>query len=73
MKIHAMKQEPVRPGWYVVEWGEFLCSPALVYYDEKGWQRQPGVESFFGTHEADLWWDEFEPSDFKRFLLRVLA
>lgn len=73
MKIHAMKEEPVRPGWYVVEWGEFLSSPALIYYDERGWQRQPGVESFFGTHEDDVWWDEFEPSDFKRFLLRVLA
>jgi hypothetical protein len=73
MKINANKQEPVSPGWYVVEYGEFLAGPALVYYDERGWQRQPGVESFFGTHESDVWWDEFEDQEYKKFLLRVLA
>lgn len=72
MKINASRQEPIKPGWYVCEWGEFASSPTLVYYDERGWQRQPGVESFFGTHESDVWWDEFEPSDFTKFLLRVL-
>jgi hypothetical protein len=72
MKIRAMREEPIKPGWYIVEWGEFPASPALIYYDEHGWQRQPGCESFFGTHESDVWWDESEPSDFTKFLLKVL-
>ena len=58
MKVSATKEEPIKPGWYVVE---------------RGWQRSPGNESFFGTHEGDVWWDEFEPSDFTKFLLRVMA
>jgi hypothetical protein len=56
----------------VCEWGEFAASPTFIYYDERGWQRQPGCESFFGTHEDDVWWDEQEPSDFTKFLLKVM-
>lgn len=63
----------MKPGWYVVEYGEFNAGPALLYYDERGWQLQPGVESFFGVHVRDLWWDEFQDCDYKKFLLRVMA
>ena len=73
MKINANKQEPIKPGWYVVEWSEFPSSPALAYYDERGWQRQPGIESFFGSRDGDVWWDEFENNDYKKFLLRVMV
>lgn len=68
----AMKQEPINPGWYVVEWGEFPASPTLIYYDERGWQVSPGNDSFFGSHENDVWWDDFDHKDYLQFLLRVL-
>lgn len=73
MKINATKQEPVKPGWYVVEYGEFNAGPALLYYDERGWQLSPGMESFFGIHAQDVWWEEFDNKDYQKFLLRVLA
>jgi hypothetical protein len=73
MKINANKQEPIKPGWYVVEYGEFNAGPAMIYYNERGWQLSPGIESFFGSHVADVWWDKFEDSDYKQFLLRILA
>ena len=72
MKIDA-KTEPTRPGWYVVEYSEFPASPALMYYDERGWQRQPGVDSFFGSRAGDVWWDSEGSEDYTKFMLRVLA
>ena len=73
MKIDAKKTEPIKPGWYVVEYSEFPASPALMYYDERGWQRQPGVVSFFGARDGDVWWNEAEDSDYKKFLLKAIV
>ena len=73
MKINATKIEPTKPGWYVVEYSEFPAAPALMYYDQRGWQRQPGVESFFGAREGDVWWDSEGAEDYTRFMLRVLV
>jgi hypothetical protein len=73
MKVQATAHEPTKPGWYVVEWAEFPASPALLYYDERGWQRQPGVDSFFGVREGDVWWEPNQAHDFTMFLLRVLT
>lgn len=72
MRINAQQIEPTRPGWYVVEWSEFPASPALLYYDERGWQRQPGIESFFGCRAGDVWIDAEVSNDFTAFMLRVL-
>jgi hypothetical protein len=73
MKINAETSEPTKPGWYVVEYSEFPASPALMYYDERGWQRQPGVESFFGARHGDVWWDSEKAEDYAKFMLRVLV
>ncbi len=73
MKIDAQKSEPTKPGWYVVEYSEVPASPALMYYDERGWQRQPGVESFFGARQGDIWWDSEKAEDYAKFMLRVLV
>lgn len=73
MKVEAKKHEPMKPGWYVVEWSEFPASPALIYYDERGWQREPGVESFFGRRDGDVWWETDIAHDFTKFMVRVLT
>jgi hypothetical protein len=44
-----------------------------MYYDERGWQRQPGVESFFGARHGDVWWDSEKAEDYAKFMLRVLV
>lgn len=48
--------EPVAPGWYMVRYAEFGSIEAR-YYDERGWQIAPGIDSFFGERDGDAWWD----------------
>jgi hypothetical protein len=52
--------EPTAPGWYMVQYEEFNTIEAR-YYDERGWQIVPGVESFFGERNGDFWWDNCSP------------
>lgn len=56
-RIAATEFQPTEEGWYVAEWGEFNFGPCLLYFTRQdGWQTEPGIESFFGSHVDDVWW-----------------